>query len=116
MIRENLEKQEIRDNPSPLISHILHFKNASQTILVTKIHAAKEIQPTTNYILGQLEELSKGLTELEKRIAEIKNSVREVKEEGLKTLSSKAGKPLIPTASKTERRQLHLSNFKPDRN
>jgi len=114
LIRENLEKQEIHDNPSPLISHILDFRNASQTILVTKIHAAKEIQPTTKYISGQLEELSKGLRELEKRIGEIKNSVREMQEEGLKTLSPKTSARAYSYS--WQKRQLHLSNFKPDRN
>lgn len=109
--------QEVRDNPSPLISHLLDFENSSQTkSSVISIHTSEEIQPTIKYILGHLEELNKELTELENRIGEIKNSVRELQEESSKILPEKTDKPLTPTENKTEKRQLHISNFRPDRN
>jgi hypothetical protein len=109
--------REVRDNPSPLINHLLNFKKVSETKgSVINIQASEDIQPLIKYVLDHVGELSTGLTELEKRIGEIKNSVRELREESLKILSEKTDKPLTPTENKTEKRQLHISNFRPDRN
>jgi len=109
--------REVRDSPSPLISHILAFKKASETEgSVISIQASEDIQPPIKYVLKHIEELSTELTELEKRIGEIKQSVRELQEESQKVLSQKTEEPLDRTENKTEERQLSLSNFKAEQN
>jgi hypothetical protein len=109
--------REVRDNPSPLISHMFGFKKVSETKgSMMSIRASEDVQPLIKYVLEHVEELSAGLTELEKRIAEIKRGVLELQEESLKTLSRKTEEQTGPTESKTEKRQLSLSNFKAEQN
>jgi hypothetical protein len=109
--------REIRDNPSPLISHMLNLKEVSETRgSVMSIRASEDVQPLIEYVLKHIEELNTGLTELEKRIAEIKQGARELQEESLKALYRKTEKQTNPTENKTEKRQLSLSNFKAEQN
>ena len=109
--------REVRDNPSPLISHMFGFKKVSETKgSVMSIRASEDIQPLIKYVLEHVEELSAGLTELEKRITEIKRGVLELQEESLKTLSRKTEEQTGLAESKTEKRQLSLSNFKAEQN
>jgi hypothetical protein len=109
--------REVRDNPSPLISHILTFKMLSERKgSVISIQASEDIQPLVKYVLEHIGELSTGLAELEKRIGEIKQSVRELQGESLKILSHKTEEQPNPTENKTEKRQLSLSNFKAEQN
>jgi len=97
--------REVRDNPSPLISHMFGFKKVSETKgSMMSIRASEDVQPLIKYVLEHVEELSAGLTELEKRIAEIKRGVLELQEESLKTLSRKTEEQTGPTESKTEKR------------
>ena len=109
--------REVRDNPSPLISHMLTLKKLSQgKDSVMSIQASEDIQPLVKYVLEHIGELSAGLTELEKRIGEIKQSVRELEGESLKILSHKTEEQPNPTENKTEKRQLSLTNFKAEQN
>jgi hypothetical protein len=109
--------QEVRDNPSPLISQMLNLKEVSETRgSVMSIRASEDVQPLVEYVLKHIEELNTGLTELEKRIAEIKQGARELQEESLKALYRKTEKQTNPTENKTEKRQLSLSNFKAEQN
>lgn len=109
--------REVRDNPSPLISHMLTFKKISETKgSVISIQASEDIQPLIKHVLKHIEELSTGLTELEKRIGEIKQSAGELQEESLKILSHKTEEQPNPTENKTEKRQLSLSNFRAEQN
>ncbi len=109
--------REVRDNPSPLINHLLNFKKVSETKgSVINIQASEDIQPLIKYVLDHIEELSTGLTELEKRIGEIKQSVQELQEKSLKALSQKTEEPPNRTENKTEKRQLSLSNLKAEQN
>lgn len=109
--------REARDNPSPLINHLLNFKKVSETKgSVINIQASEDIQPLIKYVLDHIEELSTGLTELEKRIGEIKQSVTELQEKSLKALSQKTEEPPNRTENKTEKRQLSLSNLKTEQN
>jgi len=109
--------REVRDNPSPLISHMFGFKKVSETKgSVMSIRASEDIQPLIKHVLEHVEELSAGLTELEKRITEIKRGVLELQEESLKTLSRKTEEQTGLAESKTEKRQLSLSNFKAEQN
>jgi uncharacterized coiled-coil protein SlyX len=109
--------REVRDNPSPLINHLLNFKKVSETKgSVINIQASEDIQPLIKYVLDHIEELSTGLTELEKRIGEIKQSVQELQEKSLKALSQKTEEPPNRTENKTEKRQLCLSNLKAEQN
>ena len=109
--------REVRDNPSPLISHMLNLKEVSDTRgSVTGLRTSEDVQPLVEYVLRHIEELNKGLTELEKRIAEIKQGARELGEESLKALNRKTEEQTDPTENKTEKRQLSLSNFKVEQN
>jgi uncharacterized coiled-coil protein SlyX len=109
--------QEVRDNPSPLISQMLNLKEVSETRgSVMSIRASEDVQPLVEYVLKHIEELNTGLTELEKRIAEIKQGARELQEESLKALYRKTEKQTNPTENKTEKRQLSLSNFEAEQN
>lgn len=109
--------REVRDNPSPLISHMLNLKEVSNTRgSVMSIRASEDVQPLIEYVLKHIEELNTGLTELEKRIAEIKQGARELQKESLKALYRKTEEQTNPTENKTEKRQLSLSNFKAEQN
>jgi uncharacterized coiled-coil protein SlyX len=109
--------REVRDNPSPLISHMLNLKEVSNTRgSVMGIRASEDVQPLVEYVLKHIEELNTGLTELEKRIAEIKQGARELQEESLKALYRKTEEQTNPTENKTEKGQLSLSNFKAEQN
>jgi len=109
--------REVRDYPSPLISHMLGLKKISETKgPVMSIGASEDTQPLTKYVLEHIEELTTGLTVLEKRIAEIKRGVLELQERSLKTQSRKTEEQTSSTESKTEKRQLSLSNFKAEQN
>jgi hypothetical protein len=105
--------RDVRDNPSPLISHILNFKKISETRgSVISIQASEDVQPLIKYVLRHIEELSTGLMDLEKRITEIKQGIRELQEQSLKILSHKSEEQRNSPENKTEKRQLPLSNFK----
>jgi hypothetical protein len=109
--------QEVRDNPSPLISHMLTFKKVSEKKgSVISIQASRDIQPFIKYVLNHIEGLNAGLTELRKRIDEIKQSVRELQEGNLEVLTQKTEEPPNRTENKTEKRQLPLSSFKAEQN
>ncbi|HVP16199.1 MAG TPA: hypothetical protein VMT42_02405 [candidate division Zixibacteria bacterium] len=109
--------REVRENPSPFISHLLDFKEASaKKSSIMSIRTAEHVQPLTEYVLKHIEELNAGLTEVEKRIAEIRQGARELQEESLKALSRTTEEQTNPTENKTEKRQLSLSNFKAERN
>jgi uncharacterized coiled-coil protein SlyX len=109
--------REVRDNPSPLISHMLNLKEVSDTKgSVRGIRASEDVHPLVECVLKHIEELNTGLTELEKRIAEIKQGARELQEESLKALYRKTEEQTNPTKNKTEKRQLSLSNFKAEQN
>lgn len=109
--------REVRDNPSPLISHMLNLKEVSDTRgSVMGIRASEDVQPLVECVLKHIEELNTGLNELEKRIAEIKQGARELQEESLKALYRKTEEQTNPTENKTEKRQLSLSNFKAEQN
>lgn len=109
--------REVRDNPSPLISHMLTFKKVSEKKgSVISIQASRDIQPFIKYVLNHIEGLNAGLTELQKRIDEIKQSVRELQEGNLEVLNQKTEEPPNPMENKTEKRQLSLSNFKVEQN
>src|SRR5208337_2236835 len=89
--------REVRDNPSPLISHMLNLKEVSDTRgSVTGLRTSEDVQPLVEYVLRHIEELNKGLTELEKRIAEIKQGARELGEESLKALNRKTEEQTDP--------------------
>jgi hypothetical protein len=109
--------REVRDNPSPLISHMLNLKEISDTGgSVVGVRASEEAQPLVKCVLKRIEELNTGLIELEKRIVEIKQGARELREESLKALYQKTEEQANPTENKTEKRQLSLSNFKAEQN
>jgi hypothetical protein len=109
--------REVRDNPSPLINHMLNLKKISETEgSVVSIRTSEDIQPLIEYVLKHIEELGTGLTELEERIAKIKQDAQELREKSLKTLSHKTGEQTAPAENKNEKRQLSLSNFKAEQN
>lgn len=108
--------REVRDNPSPLISHVLTFKELSGTRPAADIHASEDTQPLKKYVLDHVEILNTELAELEKRIGEIKQTVQKLQEESLKTLSGQAEERRKHAENKTERRQPSLSNFKAEQN
>ena len=109
--------REIRDNPSPLINHMLDLKEAAgKKGSATRIRAAEDTKPLTEYVMKHIEELNTGLTELEKRIAEIRQVARELQEESLKAFSRKTEEQPNPAENKTEKRQLPLSNLKAEQN
>jgi hypothetical protein len=109
--------REVRDNPSPLISHMLTFRKVTEKKgSVISIQASRDIQPFIKYVLNHIEGLNTGMTELQKRIDEIKQSVRELQEGSLEGLTQKTEEPPNSTENKTEKRQLSLSNFKAEQN
>jgi len=109
--------REVRDNPSPLISHMINLKELSDAKgPVVGIRASEEAQLLVKCVLKRIEKLNTGLIELEKRIVEIKQGTRELQEESLKALYHKTEEQANPTENKTEKRQLSLSNFKAEQN
>jgi len=109
--------REVRDDPSPLISHMLDLKDATaKKGSVINIRTAEDVQPLTERVLKHIEGLNTELSELEKKIAQIRQSAQELQEESLKALSRKTEEQTNPTENKTEKRQLSLSNFKAEQN
>jgi hypothetical protein len=109
--------REVRDNPSPLISRMLGFKELAKTSSSrVSIRTSQDAQLLMNYVLKHVEELNTQLTELEDRIREFKQSVRELQERSLKILSDKAEERPEHEENKTEKRQLSLSTFKAEQN
>ncbi len=105
--------REVRDAPSPLISVALAFKKASEAkSSVISIQASEDVQPLIKYVLGRIDELNAALVGLEKKVDEMKQIARELQEESLKILASKALAQSMKDESKTEKKQLSLSNFK----
>jgi hypothetical protein len=109
--------REVRDNPSPLISAILAFKKTSDTRgSAVNIHASEGEQPLIKYVTTRMEEFRDALVDLEKKVGEMKESMRELHEENMKARSSKTSEQPETSESKTEKRQVSLSNFKAEQN
>jgi len=105
--------REVRDNPSQLIDAILTYKKTSETKgSVISIHAKEDIQPLIKYVLSRIDDFRASLIGLEKKVDEMKQIMRELQEESLKILSSKSSVQSKTVESKTENKQLSLSNFK----
>lgn len=105
--------REVRDTPSPLTSAVLAFKRASETkSSVISIQASEDVQPLVKYILGRVDEFRAALVGLEKKVDEMKQIMRELQEESLKILANKASPQVSKAESKTEKKQLSLSNFR----
>jgi hypothetical protein len=105
--------REVRDNPSPLISAILTYKKTSETKgSVISIQAKEDVQPLVKYVLSRIDNFRAALIGLEKKVDEMKQITRELQEESLKILSNKSSVQSKSVESKTENKQLSLSNFK----
>ncbi len=109
--------REIRKNPSPVINAILAYRTATNTrASVLTIQAPEEIQPLIKLIFGHLDEMRTSLGGLERKVAEMKRIVRELQEESTKMLSTKTPEKPKATESKTENKQLSLTNFRAEQN
>jgi hypothetical protein len=109
--------REIRDNPSPLINAILAFKkNAETRASAINVQASEYSQPLIKHVTTRMEEFKDALVDLEKKIGEMKESLRELQEENLKTRSDNTSQQPKTSESKTEKRQVSLSNFKAEQN
>ena len=109
--------KEVRDSPSPLISAVLAFMEASETKgSVISIQASEDVQPVIKYVLSRMDKFGTEIMGLEKKVGEMKQSMRELQEESLKILSCKSSEQTKPADNKTEKRQLSLSNFKAEQN
>jgi len=111
------QMRDIRDNPSPLINAILTLKKASETkSSVITIQTKEDVQPLVKHILNRIDDLRATLIGLEKKVDEMKQTMRKLQEESIKILSENTSEMSKTIESKTEKKQLSLSNFKKEEN
>jgi hypothetical protein len=107
--------REVRNSPSPFIDAVLTFKKASETkSSVISIQAREDVQPLIKYVLTRIDLFRAALIVLEKKVDEMKQAMRELQEESLKMLSGNTSAQSKAAENRTEKRQLPLSNFKPE--
>ena len=105
--------REVRDTPSPIIDAIINFKKASEAkSSVISIQAKEDVEPLIKYVLTRIDDFRAALIGLEKKVDEMRQILRELQEESLKIISGKASQQSAMAESKTEKKQLSLSNFK----
>jgi hypothetical protein len=79
---------------------------------VISIQASEDVQPLVKYVLGRIDEFNAALVGLEKKVDEMQQIACELQEESLEILASKAPAQSMKDESKTEKKQLSLSNFR----
>jgi uncharacterized protein YoxC len=111
--------KEVRDNPSTVISEILHLREIleSSSSMVT-IEAPESVQPMLEELSQDIENLRLALTVLERAVLDVKESVRVLQENSIRFTSSNTTNHTKKKATEgnkqqqTEKGQLPLSQFK----
>lgn len=111
--------KEVRDNPSPVISEILHLREILESnSRVATIETPESVRPMLEELSRDVENLRLALTVLERAVWDVKERVRVLQENSIRFTLSKAtnhtkkGPTEGNKQQQTEKGQLSLSQFK----